>query len=313
VKRPRWPIVVQIIVSVTLMALLVRQVPVADTLAAMDRLRPGTFAAALALVLVSYAGRAQRWAALLARAGAHVPLVTAYCLTLAGVGYGLLTPGKVGEFARVLHLDAPRSRTLTSALWDRVTDVLLLEAFSLPAFVLVPAWRGLVLGLYAAVVAATLALLVVLESRAVQAVAARLLPFAAGALVRWRAISTGTLTSRAFAAGLGGGLFYYAFNFAAAFLLLRDLAPAAPTRLVLAFPIVPLLGNLPIAFSGLGLRESVSAALFHGIGAGAAAGPAFSLLLFTVATLVPGLLGFVLAATPWARAGVAPTSDPLGD
>jgi hypothetical protein len=49
----------------------------------------------------------------------------------------------------------------------------------------------------------------------------------------------------------------------------------------------------------------VSAALFHGIGADAAAGPAFSLLLFTVATLVPGLLGLALAATPWARPSVA--------
>jgi len=113
------------------------------------------------------------------------------------------------------------------------------------------------------------------------------------------------MASRAFAAGLGGSLFYYAFNFAAAFLLLRDLAPAAPTRLVLSFPIIPLLGNLPIAFSGLGLREQVSAALFHDIGADAAVGSAFSLLLFTVAVFVPGLVGLALATTPWARPGVA--------
>ncbi len=304
-KRPPWPLLLQIAVSGTLLTLLARRVPVADTLAAMHRLQPGTLAAAQALVFVSYLGRAQRWAALLARAGARVRGVTAYCLTLAGVGYGLVTPGKVGELARILHLDAPRSRTLASAVWDRMTDVLLLEALSLPAFVLVPAWRGPVLWLYASVLIATLGLLVVLESGTAQAMAERLFPFAAGPLARWRAASAGTLASRAFAAGLGGGLFYYALNFAAAFLLLRDLAPAAPARLVLSFPIIPLLGNLPIAFSGLGLREHVSAALFRDIGADAAAGPAFSLLLFSVATLVPGLLGLALAATPWARPGVA--------
>jgi hypothetical protein len=270
----------------------------------MGRLQPGTFATALGLVLVSYVGRAQRWAALLARAGARVRGVTAYCLTLAGVGYGLVTPGRIGEFARVLHLDAPRSRTLASVVWDRLTDVLLLEALSLPAFMLVPAWRGPVLWVYVAVVAATVGLLVVLESRRIQALARRLVPFAAGPLARWREASVGTLASRAFAAGLGGGLFYYAFNFAAAFLLLRDLVPGAPARLLLSFPIIPLLGNLPIAFSGLGLREQVSATLFHGIGVDAAAGPAFSLLLFTVATLVPGLLGLGLATTPWARPAV---------
>ncbi len=304
-KRPAWPLLLQLAVSGALLTLLARRVPVADTLAAMHRLEPGTLAAAEALVLVSYLGRAQRWAALLARAGVRIRGVTAYCLTLAGVGYGLATPGKVGEIARILHLDAPRSRTLASVVWDRMTDVLLLEALSLPAFVLVPAWWGPVLWLYATVLIATIGLLVVLESGTVQAVAERLFSFAAGPLARWREASAGTLASRAFAAGLGGGLFYYALNFAAAFLLLRDLAPAAPARLVLSFPLIPLLGNLPIAFSGLGLREHVSAALFHGIGADTAAGPAFSLLLFTVTTLVPGILGLVLASTPWARPGVA--------
>ena len=299
--RLSWPLLLQVAVSALLIALLVRRVPFMDTLAAMGRLRPGTFALALLLVLVSYAGRAQRWAALLARVGAHVRAVTAYCLTLAGVGYGLVTPGKLGEFARVLHLDAPRTRTLAAAVWDRMTDVLLLEALSLPAFVLVPEWRGPVLWLFAGVVGATLVLLVVLESGAAQSAAGRLVPFAAGPIARWREASAGTLASRAFAAGLAGGLFYYAFNFAAAFLLLRDLVPAAPARLVLSFPIIPLLGNLPIAFSGLGLREQVSATLFHDVGASAAAGPAFSLLLFTVATLVPGLIGLALAPTPWAR------------
>ena len=188
---------------------------------------------------------------------------------------------------------------------DRITDVLLLEALSVPAFVLVPAWRGPLLWAYAGVVAATLALLLLLESRTAQSMAGRWLPFAAGPLARWRAASADTPASRAFTAGLGGGLFYYAFNFAAAFLLLRDLAPGAPARLVLSFPIIPLLGNLPIAFSGLGLREHISATLFDGIGAGAATGPAFSLLLFTVSTLLPGLLGLALAATPWAGSGPA--------
>jgi hypothetical protein len=299
--RRSWPLLLQIAFSSMLLVLLARRVPIADMFAAMDRLRPGTLAAALALVFVSYLGRAQRWAALLARAGSRVHGVTAYCLTLTGVGYGLLTPGKVGELARALHLDAPRSRTLASVVWDRLTDVLLLEALSLPAFLLVPAWRGPVLWVYVAVVAATIGLLVVLESGNAQALTQRLFPFAAKPLARWREASSGTFASRAFMIGLAGGLFYYTFNFAAAFLLLRDLVPAAPSLLVLSFPIIPLLGNLPIAFSGIGLREHVSATLFDGIGASAAAGPAFSLVLFTVTAVTPGLLGLVLAVTPWAR------------
>jgi hypothetical protein len=89
-------------------------------------------------------------------------------------------------------------------------------------------------------------------------------------------------------------------------LLVRDLAPGAPFTLALGFPIIPLLGNLPIAFSGFGLREQVSATLFSQLGTSAAAGPAFSLAWFTVATLLPGLLGIVLGATPWVRNAARP-------
>jgi hypothetical protein len=155
--------------------------------------------------------------------------------------------------------------------------------------------------LYASVVAATLVLVMLLESRRVQGLVSRALPFAARPLARWQDASTGTLASQAFRAGLAGGAFYYAFNFAAGVLLLRDLVARVPPTLLLGFPIIPLLGNLPIAFSGLGLREQVSAALFAPLGAGAAAGPAFSLAWFTVATLVPGVVGLLLAPTRWAR------------
>ena len=298
-------LLLQLVVSVVLLALLARQVRLDEVMAALTRLQPSTLAAAFALTLISYLGRAQRWAGLLARSGVKLALAPAWCLTLLGVGYGLVTPGKVGEFARVLHLGVPRAQALASVIWDRVTDVLLLEALAIPAFVLVPAWRGPVLWLFAAVVAATLVLVVLLENRTLQGAAARMLPFAAGPLSRWQEASAGTLTSGAFRTGLAGGAFYYALNFSAAFLLVRDLVPHAPATLALGFPIIPLLGNLPIAFSGFGLREQVSATLFSQLGAGAASGPAYSLAYFAIGTLLPGVLGLLLSATPWVRA-VAP-------
>ncbi len=303
-------LLLQVAVSAVLLVWLARQVDVREVGAALSRLRPGTFALALAMTLVSYLGRAQRWAGLLARSGQRLPLGRAWVLTLVGVGYGLVTPGKVGEFARVLHLGIPRSQALASVIWDRITDVLLLELLAIPAFVLVPAWRGPVMWLYLAVVAATLAGIAVLENRSAQSVAMRLLPFAKGPLLRWQDASLGTFTSSAFRVGLAGGAFYYALNFAAAFLLVRDLAPRAPAELALGFPIIPLLGNLPIAFSGFGLREQVSATLFGGLGESAAAGPAYSLAYFAIGTLLPGLLGLLLGATPWARPAVSSEARP---
>ncbi|MEY4070320.1 MAG: hypothetical protein RL721_934 [Candidatus Eisenbacteria bacterium] len=296
----------QVAVSVALLTLLLRQVPLADVGGALARLRPGTIALALTLVLVSYLGRAQRWAGLLARSGRALALAPAWGLTLLGVGYGLVTPGKVGEFARVVHLGVPRHQAFASVLWDRITDVLLLELLALPAFVLVPAWRGPVMWLFLAVVAATLVGVAVLESRRLQAIGARIVPPLAGTLARWQEASAGTLTSGAFRVGLAGGMFYYALNFAAAFLMVRDLAPDASPALMLGFPIIPLLGNLPIAFSGLGLREQVSALLFVAAGTDPAIGPAYSLAYFGLGTLVPGVLGLLLGATPWLRDAARP-------
>lgn len=301
-----WALALQITVSVILLVLLARQVQVSAITEALSQLRPATLLGALALTLVSYLGRAQRWAGLLARSGLRLALAPAWALTLLGVGYGLVTPGKVGEFARVLHLGVPRTQALASVIWDRVTDVLLLEALAIPAFVLVPAWRGPVLWLFLAVVAATLAGVALLESRALQQATARILPAAAAPIARWQEASRGTFMSGAFRSGLAGGVFYYVLNFASAMLLVRDLAPSAPFTLALGFPIIPLLGNLPIAFSGFGLREQVSATLFSQLGAAAAAGPAFSLAWFAVATLLPGLLGLLLGTTPWVRNAARP-------
>ena len=67
-------LLLQVAVSAALLVWLLQRVPVADVTAALGRLRPGTLALAVALTLVSYVGRAQRWAKLLSRAGLRLPL-----------------------------------------------------------------------------------------------------------------------------------------------------------------------------------------------------------------------------------------------
>ncbi len=294
-------IIAKILVSIALLALVFRRIDPHQALAALERVRADTIAAAVALALVGYMGRALRWSWLLRRAGVRVPLAECYRLTLVGTFYGLVTPGRVGEFARALHLDLPRARTLPSVLWDRLGDVLLLEALAVPAFVALDAWHGPLLAAYLAVVLATVVLVAALDSARLLGALARRLPRAAARLGAWESGATGILRSRAFVLGLVGGLFFYALNFLGAFLLLRDLVPESPARLALIFPVIILLGNLPVAFGGLGLREQVAATAFGRFGASVAAGPVFSLLWFGVITLVPGLLGLLLMALPRAR------------
>ena len=137
--RPGATLLIQLAVSVTLLALLLRRFPLHEAAGALAHLRPATVAAGVGLSLIGYWGRARRWSILLERCGVHLDALSSYRLTLVGTFYGIATPGRVGEFARVLHVPAPRAATLSAAVWDRVADVLLLEVMCVPAFALVPA------------------------------------------------------------------------------------------------------------------------------------------------------------------------------
>ena len=296
-SRARWATLAQLAVSAVLLAVLLRQVPLNDLHEAITRVRPGTFALGLALSLTAYLGRAKRWSRMLASAGAPLGAVESYRLTLLGTFYGLVTPGRVGEFARVLHVQAPRAAALSSVVWDRVADVLILELLCVPAFLFVPEWRGPLLLAWGLLVAFTAAVLWVLSSAFALRTATALLPAFTAPLREWRTRSHDMLRCGVSGASALWGLFFYALTYPAAWFLLRDIAPDASPLVLLGLPMLPLLGNLPIALGGLGLREQVSAAVFHQFGAGAANGAAFSLAWFAVVTLLPGLLGLLWTLT----------------
>ena len=300
-SRARLTLVFQLALSAALLVLLARRVPIEESFALLMGVPPGTLAIATGLSLVGYLGRAKRWSALLERGGVRLPARPSYVLTLVGTGYGLLTPGRVGEFARALHLRGSRADSAPSVVWDRIADVLLLELMALPAFLFIPAWREHLLAGYAVFVALSLVAVGVLDRPALLGRLAERWPWLHRVTRGWRAQSARMLGSREFRVALAGGTFFYLFSYLAAYLLLRQVAPGAPLLLLLALPVIPFLGNLPVAFGGLGLREHVSASVFAQLGVAASAGPAFSLLWFTTATLVPGLIGLALAATPLAH------------
>ena len=292
----------RVLVSAGLLVLVGMRLDGREALAACARVRPTTLLLCTALALVGYWGRALRWSALLRQGGVAVSTADAYRLTLSGIFYGLVTPGRVGELGRVLHLDLPGERTLPSVVWDRFADVLLLELLSIPAFLVHGLGSGPLLWAYFGVVALTALAMGAMDSPRLLEGLARRFPRHAGRLRGWSDGATGVLRSRAFARGLLAGLFFYALNFAGAYVLLGRLAPGYPPQLALMFPVIILLGNLPVAFGGLGLREQVSALAFARLGASAAVGPVFSLLWFLVVTVIPAIIGLALAHSRWGQA-----------
>lgn len=311
-RRLKLSNLLKLLVSVGLLAFVFSRMDLRVAGAALGRLGPGTVVAALVLAFVGYAGRAVRWTYLLQRAGVGITHAASYRLTLVGIFYGLITPGRIGELGRVMHLDLPRSRTLPSVVWDRLADVLLLEALAIPSLVVLGIWRGPLFWIYLAVVAATLAAAAALNSPQVLARLSRRAPRFTARLRLWEAGATGMLTSAAFWRGVLAGTFFYALNFLAAMLLLRQIEPASSATFALILPLIILLGNLPIAFGGLGLREQVAALAFAHLGASASVGPVFSLVWFGVITVVPALVGLALAHTRWGGATTAALPEAAG-
>ena len=85
---------------------------------------------------------------------------------------------------------------------------------------------------------------------------------------------------------------YYSINYIFAILILLSLG--ANTFLFVTLPLVILIGNVPITISGLGMRESVGVICFVLLGGSGVQGFLFSLLLFIIITLIPGIIGYAL-------------------
>ena len=290
-KRRFLSLLLKIGVSGILMLLVLRSVEPEAILEAAGRLRGITVLEVLALSLAAYLGRALRWTVLLRRMRVRVGAGTAYRLTLLGVFYGILTPGRFGEFGKALHLGASRTTTLSTVFVERLMDVLFLEAVSAPAFILFEDWRGAPRLVYLVLTALTLALVLLLVSGAVK-------PLLRSGIMPARIrdavaeVAPGRMNHpRTLLLGFLGTASFYALGFSGGLILLRDLAPGAPPIFVAVFPVIILLGNLPLAFGGIGLREQVALIAFTSLGLAPRIGPTFSLLWFTLVSLIPGLLG----------------------
>lgn len=77
--------------------------------------------------------KAWRWKILLGRAGRAIKFRTLISSVSAGFFLGLTTPGTSGEFGRVITLDVDKTAGLSSVLFEKVWDLLMLALIALTA------------------------------------------------------------------------------------------------------------------------------------------------------------------------------------
>jgi len=88
------------------------------------------------------------------------------------------------------------------------------------------------------------------------------------------------------------------------FFLLRAFSPTGFTTALATYPYIVLAGDLPVSFSGVGVREGVAALLLspYAVPSGAAIGASF--VWFVFAVLLPAALGTVWLVAERVRARV---------
>ncbi len=268
--------------------MIVWRVPFGSLRAAFRNLQYGSLLTAIACFLVLLFLRAYKWHRLMGAVGTG-HLRKSMRSLFGGFALGLITPGRLGELGRCVFVrEEERAQVALLTLLDRLLDLwALLTLVGASLFFLVP-HPVAIFG-----VAVWLALLPMVMS----------FPRLIGRLSKLVRKSWHYHGHMAEAAKGLHGVQIPAFavlavvatwtELASFFFLLRAFFPAEYTTAVATYPYIVLAGDLPLSFSGVGVREGAAALLLSPYAVPSGAAVDASLLWFVFAILLPAALGSI--------------------
>jgi len=279
----------QVVLSLGVTGVILWRVPFADLRGAFRNMEFGSLFLAIFCILVLLLLRAYKWHCLMAAVG-NFRLRQSLRTIFGGFGLGLITPGRIGELGRCIFVRKDE-RTLVAILTmlDRCLDFWALLTLLGASLFLVVSNPAAIFG--AAVWIALLPILLGAPGLVAH------LSHASRAARRFRHLR-GNLTEVATALPPLQMLKYAIMSLGAMwielssfFFLLRAFSPTEFASAVATYPYIVLAGDLPISFSGVGVREGAAALLLssYSVPSGAAVGAA--LLWFVFGILFPAVLG----------------------
>jgi len=286
----------QLLISVGVAAVMVWRVPIAGLRTAFHHMEMGSLRIALFCFLVLLVLRAYKWHRLMAAAGkGH--LRQSLRSLFGGFALGLITPGRLGELGRCVFVrEEERGQVALLTVLDRLLDFWALLTLMGVSLFLLTSRPAAIFGL-----AIWLALLPVVMG--FPSLVTHLSQFAQrsahfrGHFMESAAHMPPLPTSRfALLAVCAMGV-----ELAAFFFLLCAFSPTGFTTALATYPYIVLAGDLPVSFSGVGVREGAAAMLLspYAVPSGAAVGA--SLVWFVFAVLLPAALGAIWLVAERAR------------
>jgi len=227
-----------------------------------------------AMVLASYGFRYLRWHVLLQAQGRPTGWCAGMLAYLAGFAF-TASPGKAGELLRIRYfsrLGVPAQVTLTTFIYERALDLLVITALSLGAAHLIPLFGVLATVVLSLVLALCLVACIASLQRAAITVAARLPGRPVRRLARFLIDGTTSLRPllrpRRTAAGIACGLAAWLLTSVAFAWLCHVLGVVLPWHLALSiYPLAMLVGALSFVPGGVGTTEAAIVLMLAASGA----------------------------------------------
>lgn len=260
---------------------------------------------AVALLLPLILLKTVRWQEILQAQSVRFRLWPAYLAYFGSMFVGFLTPGRLGEFVKALHVSrdcgVTQSRAFASVLADRLFDLYALLIVGAVAVVAVSAGAGTVLAVVVTGVVVTAPLVLLMDNRAFGLVQ-RLGMVGPGRMRSFtqRFISwveqvrdeLRKLTGRRFAIAVVITVVSYFLFFGQTYLLALALdLDVSYAEVSFVTALGSLVTLIPISISGLGTREAVMIAYLGTMGVTHEAALGFSLLVFLTFYVGGGLIG----------------------
>ena len=284
-------ILIRVIITLTLLSYLLIKINISTLYSVFIKINFTLLLLTTPFIGIMYAIRTKKWQILLDSINVKIPFLEAFEIVLVSTFYGALTPGRVGELSRSFYLKEKKAKTVATIIIDRTVDVVCLLFLSI-LFVFVFFYNIYLISLIGLMVVLSIAGIMVVTNE-------KIISFLLGIFRQSEEVTNNYLMaiksiienkkmlSFVFIFSLG----YYMTNLCVYWLILKAIDPMLNSLIVFSLPIIVLLSNIPISISGLGVREFVSVTIFNMLNESSAYGFSFSLILYVLTILTPGIAG----------------------
>jgi uncharacterized protein (TIRG00374 family) len=252
-----------------------------------------------------------RWQGILRAQAIRFALWPALLAYFSSLFIGFLTPGRLGEFSRALHIqrdqDIPFAQAVSSVLADRLFDLYALLSVGSAALLTLALGTGEILVVILLIVLLTLPLILFLHGAAfawIQRIGSKLGTvgrklFAPDGILPGIRAGLRQLTWQWMLFSIALTVLAYGIFFGQCYLLALGLdLPVGFVPVMFAVALGSLVTLIPISISGLGTREAAMIAYLSSAGIDAESAISFSLLVFVTFYIAGGLIG---AAAWWIK------------